>query len=152
MISSSSPLNLRDGDCEIAPEFKKSMSWKTLSEDISELINCGDEFDHEILSKNSFSDKVEINLNVFGSSMEDWVRGNSQGGDIITPQNRWISEINAKVFEKGMNPTKLCRNNSQGSILRFNRGSRDSGLFLCRLGDCIIAQVNQEARSGPAII
>ena len=78
MISSSSPLNLRDGDREITPEFKKSMSWKTLSEDISELINCGHEFDHEILSKNSFSD-VEINLNVFGSSMEDWVRGNSQG-------------------------------------------------------------------------
>jgi hypothetical protein len=77
MLSSSSPLNLRDGDREIAPEFKKSMSRKTLSEDISKLINCGDEFDHEILAKNTFSDKVEINLNVFGSSMEDWVRGNS---------------------------------------------------------------------------
>ena len=78
MISSSSPLNLRDGDCEIVPEFKKSMSRKTLSEDISKLINYGDELDYEILSKNTFSDKVEINLNVFGSSMEYWVRGNGQ--------------------------------------------------------------------------
>ena len=77
MISSSSPLNLRDGDREIAPEVKKAMSWKTLREDISKLINGGDEFDHEILSKNSFADKVEIDLNMFGSSMEDRVRSNS---------------------------------------------------------------------------
>uniref|UniRef100_A0A2N9HLF3 Wall-associated receptor kinase galacturonan-binding domain-containing protein n=1 Tax=Fagus sylvatica TaxID=28930 RepID=A0A2N9HLF3_FAGSY len=79
MISSSSPLNLRGGDCEIAPKFKKSMSRKTLGEDISKLINYGDELDYKILSNNTFSDKVEINLNVFGSSMEYWVQGLGRG-------------------------------------------------------------------------
>ena len=73
MISSSSPLNLRDVDHEIASEFKTSMSRKTFGEDIGRLINCGDELDHEVLAKNTFSDKVEINLNMFGSSMEYWV-------------------------------------------------------------------------------
>jgi hypothetical protein len=77
LLSSSSPLNLRDVDREIASEFKKSMSRKTLGEDIGKLINCGDELDHEVLAKNTFSDKVEINLNMFGS-IEHGILGSRQ--------------------------------------------------------------------------
>jgi hypothetical protein len=57
--------------------IKKAICGKTFGEDIGELIHCGDKFDNEILAKNLFSHKLEINLNMFGSSMEDRIGGNS---------------------------------------------------------------------------
>ena len=52
------------------------MGGKTLGEDISQLINCRDEFDSKIFAKNSFSHKMKVNFNMLGYGMEDWIGSN----------------------------------------------------------------------------
>uniref|UniRef100_A0A2N9J051 Receptor ligand binding region domain-containing protein n=1 Tax=Fagus sylvatica TaxID=28930 RepID=A0A2N9J051_FAGSY len=72
-VSSTSPLNHRDGDHEIAPKINKALCGKALSENISELINSGNKLDFKIFAKHALSNKMEINLNVFRASVKHWI-------------------------------------------------------------------------------
>ena len=60
------------------------MGGKTFGENVSKLIHGGNKFHLKILSKNSFSDEVKIDLNMFCSGMEDGVGSYGEGRHIIT--------------------------------------------------------------------
>ena len=51
---------------EIVMEVREVARWKTFSENIGELVSRGDEFDDNIAANHFLSDKMVINLDVFG--------------------------------------------------------------------------------------
>ena len=51
-----------------------------------------------------------------------------------------------------MKPTQFSSSGAQGSIFGFNRGARDSELFLCTPCEWTVPQIDQEPIGGKTII
>jgi hypothetical protein len=68
------------------------------------LIFSGDELDSQTIASNSFPDKVIVNLNVLGTSMEDRINRQVGSTQIITPEARLFLETHTKFMEKCFNP------------------------------------------------
>ena len=56
-------------------------------ENVYKIIITRDEFDTQSAMKNTTPRVVIINLDVLGSRMKDWIRGQSNSRVVITPQN-----------------------------------------------------------------
>lgn len=82
--------------------------------------------DLKIFVKHLFSNKVVINLHMFGSSMKNGIWCNCKGRDIVTLEFGRRGKKNTKIFQHLSKPWKLSCSGGQCSILRFNRRSRHS--------------------------
>ena len=60
-------------------EAREAARWKTFNENIGELVSRGDEFDDNNAANRFLSEKMVINLDVFGAGMKYWVRSESKG-------------------------------------------------------------------------
>ena len=69
-------------------------------EDVRKIVYAGDKVHLNISPKNFFTNKIKVNLYVFGIGMENKIRGNSYGRDIITPQFRKIRKNKMKLTEQ----------------------------------------------------
>ena len=69
-------------------------------EDVRKIVYVGDKVHLNILPKNFFTNKIKVNLYVFGIGMENKIRGNSYDRDIITPQFRKIRKNKMKFTEQ----------------------------------------------------
>ena len=43
------------------------------------------------------SDKVTVKLNIFGSFVKDVINGYTNGTDVITKNDHWLSTINVEI-------------------------------------------------------
>ena len=69
-------------------------------EDVRKIVYARDEVHLNIPPKNFFTNKLTVNLYVFGIGMENKIRGKSYGQDIITPQFRKIRKNKMKLTEQ----------------------------------------------------
>ena len=67
----------------------KTSCRKTLGKHISKLIISGNVFKLDITVKHLLTNKMVIYLDMFRSGVEDYIRGYSQGRDIVTRKLRW---------------------------------------------------------------
>ena len=65
--------------------------WKTFGENIGKLSH-GNKFDNNIAMDNFLSDKMVVNLDVFGSSVKYQVGSHGKGREIVTPNERRIGQ------------------------------------------------------------
>ena len=58
---------------------------QSFCENVSKIVTARDEFDPQSAMKNTTPHIVIINLDVLGSGMKDWIRGQSNSRVVITP-------------------------------------------------------------------
>jgi hypothetical protein len=103
---------------ELGPKKRKPRGRDRFSQQASHLVFATQEADIIGLIGNHVTDKVKVNLHMFGSSMEHWIGGEIGGTNIITPKDWWRRESHTKFTKKGMQPLEL--NNSVGEDFIFN--------------------------------
>ena len=94
------------------------------------MLNCGNKFDDNITTDNFLSNKIVVNLDVFGSSMKYRVGSQGKGGEIVTPNERRIGQEKPQILEYHSNPKNLSSSGSKTSILHLNGGMRHHALLL----------------------
>ena len=97
-----------------------------------------------------FTDKVEINLYMFHPSMENGMRGEVGGTDVIAPQ-LWRGQRNVKFAEKGSDPEKLRFGISDSFIFGFSARASDGGLFLGTPRNKITTKIDKKPTCRTAI-
>jgi hypothetical protein len=79
--------------------------------------------DTKITNCNSLSDKVEVDLNVFGALMLNWVGGHIDGTDVVTKHQCGTAKRGVQFLEKLTQPGGLGNSIGHRAILDFSAGS-----------------------------
>jgi hypothetical protein len=77
----------------------KPLCGKRLGKQLSKLILGGDKMKMKVSTDNPFSNKVVVNLNVFGTAMKNRVKGQGNGISVITSHSRSRRKINTQITE-----------------------------------------------------
>ena len=85
----------------------KSGSREALSKHISQLITCGNILDLKILLQDLLTNKMAIDLDVFGAGMEYKIGGNSKCRHVVTPKFRRDRKKNPKITQHLAKPIEL---------------------------------------------
>ena len=94
--------------------------------------------DTDFTKGDSLSDEVEVNLNMLGSLMLNWVGGEVNGTDIIAVDHCSTTEWAVKLYQKLAQPAGFGDSIRDCSIFRLCTGSRHCRLTLGRPGDAIV--------------
>ena len=89
-----------------------------LSENINEIVTARDEFNAQIMTKNTTPHIVIIHFNVFGPGMKDRIGGQSNSR-VVTPKNWNVRKKQFKLSKESVKPSQLHYCGSQGTILCF---------------------------------
>ena len=74
------------------------------------------------------TNKVDINLNMFGAIVMDRIRCHVNCTNIITIDNGSTREWHVKLLKQLAQPTTFCHNMCNNHVLSFSTGARDGGL------------------------
>ena len=77
----------------------------------------------KITNGNPLPDEVEINLNMFGALMLDWIGGHVDGTDVITIHQCGLAEGGVQLLQELTQPGSLGDTISHCAILNFCIGS-----------------------------
>ena len=106
----------------------------------------------KITNGNPLPDEVEINLNMLGSLMLNWVGGHVDRTDVITVDKYGAAKRSVKLVKKLTEPGSLSNTIGHGAILSFSTGTGDGVLTLGRPRDQVITKEHSIARGGLASI
>ena len=79
---------------------KENRGAEGFGEDVRKIVYARDKVHLNIPPENFFTNKIIVNLYVFGIGMENKITGKSYGRDIITPQFRKIRKNKMKLTEQ----------------------------------------------------
>jgi hypothetical protein len=99
----------------------------------------------DLTDGNLLSDKIKINLHMFGALMLNGVGGEVHGTDIVVVDKcaprRWSLEL----VEQLTQPSGLSHVVCNGTILGLSAGAGDDGLPLGRPGNQVVSQEHRIA-------
>lgn len=98
--------------------------------------------------RNTISNEMKVNLDVFGALMLDWIRGHVDNTDIVTEDDGSTAQRSVKLLEKLAEPTGFSDGVGDSPILRFSAGAGDCMLSLGRPRDEVIAKKHTIAGGG----
>jgi hypothetical protein len=93
---------------EIASQFIQHELCHRFGKRVSYLIARRNEPDVKCSLCHLLSDEMEVNFYVLRPRMEDRVRSEIGGSEVITPQHRWSRLWNSEFSKKVLNPHGLC--------------------------------------------
>jgi len=96
----------------------------------------------------SFSDEVQINLNMLGSLMLDRVDGEVDGTDIVTIYHSGAAKRVVKLLQKLSQPAGFSNTVGHSPILRLSTGPGHRWLTFGRPGDKIVPKKHRIPRCG----
>jgi len=91
------------------------------------------------------ADKVDVDLDMLGATMMDRVGGHIDRADVVVVDNGRNSNRDMKLLEKLAQPTTLCDDVGDGSVLRFSTREGDCGLALGGPRHQVVAEEDTEA-------
>lgn len=112
---------------------------KSFCKDVCVLQMCWDVKNSNMAQRNSFPNEMNVNLDMFGPLMMNWVRGQVDGRDVAAVGYRCLGERTPEIKEQVSKPRCLGHCIGHTTILCFGTGSRYS---IFRLDD-------QEMRLSP---
>ena len=80
--------------------------------------------------RNTISNEMKVDLNVFGALVLDWIRGHVHSTDIVAEDNCSTGQGSVELLEKLAEPTSFSNGVGNASILRFGAGTGDGMLTL----------------------
>ena len=92
------------------------------------------------------TNKVDINLNVFGATVMDRISCHVNCANIITIDNGSTREWHVKLLKQLAQPTTFCHSMCNSSVLSFSTRARDGGLAFGRPRHKIVTKVYTIAR------
>jgi hypothetical protein len=98
----------------------------------------------------SLSDEVQINLNMLGSLMLNWVGGEVDNTDVITIDHSGAAKRMVKLLQKLSQPASLSNTICHSPTLRLSTGLGHCRLMFRRPGDEIVPEEHRIARRGLA--
>jgi hypothetical protein len=84
----------------------------------------------DVPQRNTISNKMKVDLNVFGALVLDWIRGHVHNTNIIAEDNCSTRQGSVELLEKLAEPTSFSNGFGNASILRFSAGTGDGMLTL----------------------
>ena len=78
-------------------------------EDISNLLSSRYVLNLEITLQDFITNKMQVDFNMFGASMEDWISSQSSCTYVITPNQRRSEMSDAKLTKEALNPDNFSR-------------------------------------------
>ena len=102
--------------------------------------------------RNLLPNKVDINLNVLGTTMLDRIRGHVDSTNVVTEDNNGRRQRVMELPKELTDPTTLSNNMSNRAILRLGTGARHSSLTFGQPGDKVVADDDEVARQGFALV
>jgi len=108
--------------------------------------------DTKITNGNPLPDEVEVNLNMFGALMLDWIGGHVDGADVIAIHQCGLAEGVVQLLQELTQPGSLGDTINHCAILSFCTRSGDGVLTLGGPGHEIVPEEHSIARCGLAHI
>jgi len=108
--------------------------------------------DADFTNGNTLPHEVEIDLNVLGALMLNWITGHIDGADVVIVDQCSSTKRCVLLKKKLVQPSRLSDCISNDAILSFGTGSGYSTLTLGGLGDEVIAEEHCIARCGFASV
>jgi hypothetical protein len=115
-------------DAHTGPKILKELNRQPLGHDIGELILGGHMENANLAESHLFTDKMDVDLNVLGTTMVDWVCCHIDSADVVTVDNCGDLQGNMKFLEKLSKPTALCDHMSNSPVLSLRTGPGHCGL------------------------
>ena len=137
---------------ELCTKNRKPRGWNRLCQQISKLIITRYKPNIECFTGYHITHEVKVNFNVLSSSMENRVRRQVNGANVITPQDGRFRQNQAEFLEERLKPLKISCSVSKSLVLGFSTWTSHSGLFAKAPGNQILAKEYAETTSGTTII
>ena len=99
-------------------------------EDIGNLISRRNRVKMHNAIANMLTDEMAIDLNVFGTIMEDIIVSNLHGTAIVTMEGSSTRMRNTHVRKQLSKPNELLRSISESTVLSLSAGASNNRLFL----------------------
>lgn len=123
------------------------MCRKALCEDVSKLVCRQNKMNTVREREDVLPNKVIIKLNMFSTSIKNWIRGHMCGVHIVTNGKGRARRRDGQLVMEIRNPCGVSTNMSQRLILSLGRRVRHSMSFLSTPRDKIGAKKHTEASS-----
>jgi hypothetical protein len=101
--------------------------------------------DTDLAKRHLFSNKMNVDLDVLGTTMLHWVRSHVDHAHIVAEDHCRRREGVMKLAKKLTNPAALSHGVCNGSVFCLNTRPRDRCLPLRRLGDQVVTEVDAVA-------
>jgi hypothetical protein len=96
--------------------------------------------DADLTDGNILSDKMKINLHMFGALMLNGVGGEVHGADVVAVDKCVPRLRGLELVEQLTQPSGLSHAVCNGTILNLSAGAGDDGLPFGRLGNQVVPQ------------
>lgn len=105
-----------------------------------------------VAQRNTISNEVKVDLDVFGALMLNRIRGHVDGANIVAEDNSSAGQRSVKLLEKLAEPTGFSDGVGDSSILGFGAGAGDGVLALGRPRNEVVAEEHTVARGGATCV
>jgi hypothetical protein len=99
----------------------------------------------ELAQLNAFPDEVNVQLDVLGALVMNWIRRHVDGGDVVAEYYRDLRDGTVELAEELSEPDAFGRGVRHSAVFRFRARSRHGGLSPGRPGHEGVAEVHTEA-------
>ena len=105
-----------------------------------------------LTERHLFPNKMNVNLDMLGTTMLNRVASHVDSADIITKDDSRRAERALKLLKKLTKPAAFGHGVGHSTILGLSTATRHRGLALGRPGHKVIAEVDTVTRSRPASV
>ena len=143
------PPRSRITDAKTGTEILKQGGRKALCEDIRELTITWNLQHPKLAERHFFTDKVNVQFDVLGTSVVDGVARHVYTGDIVAVCNRGLGDIAVELAKKLSKPGALGHGIGDAAVFRLCARSGDDGLPLGGPRNKGVAEEDAEPGGGP---
>jgi hypothetical protein len=101
---------------------------------------------------NLLTDEVDVDLDMFGTTMIDGVGSHIDSVDIVAVDDHRQGNQDMQLLEDSSQPTALSHHMGHSAVLRLSTGAGHRSLALGRPGYQIVAEEDVEAGGGAASV
>ena len=132
-------------DAETGAKILERRRRQPFGHDVRKLLGSRDMENPDVSKSHLFPNRIDIEHNMFGAAVMNWVGGEVHSGDVVAVDNGGLGDRTRELKKKLTKPGALCNNISHCSILGFSTGARNSGLPLRRPRDQRWSKINRIA-------
>ena len=118
------------------------------SKNVSKIVTARDEFDAQIMTKNTFTNIMIVYFNVLRPRMKHRVGSQGNCRIVVTQKNRNVGKRQTKFSKKSTKLGKFSSSGCKCAILSFSGWTWDCGLFLGRPRNWTRTKKDQDASGG----
>ena len=108
--------------------------------------------DSKFAESNLLAYKMDVQLNMLGSSMMNWIGGHIHRRHIVTEDDRGLGEVAVELAKQLTKPDAISDRIGDGAIFRLRTRARDGGLSLGGPADKRAAEVDTVTGGGTACV